>query len=163
MAFRATPGSGRRGDRRVLGIWRPAEWKLLRRIHDRLSNTGGCETVRYEPSRRDANEVVAEVDPVVFLEREYPSREARLRVEFDLSGDRPHYWIQWWEPEAGRGVGWHADDTEPEHGPVHLQVEHPDGRTERLAADHVADEHPYRTFERRLAELPGTLAGLPWE
>lgn len=146
----------------VFGVWRPVEPKLLRRVHDRLADTGGCTAVRYEPSRRDPNEVVAEVDPVVFLEREYTPPEALLRVEFDLGGDRPHYWIQWWEPDPGRGVGWHADATEPEHGPVHLQVEYPDGTVERRAADHVADEHPYRTFERRLGGLPGTLADLGW-
>ncbi len=147
----------------MFGVWRPIEPKLLRRVHDRLARTGGCETVRYEPSRRDANEVVAEIDPVVFLEREYSSSEARLRVEFDLSGDRPHSWIQWWEPDAGRGVGWHADETEPEFGPVHLQVESPDGRTDRQAADHVDDEHPYRTFERQFGAIPEELVRLGWD
>ena len=147
----------------MFGVWRPVEPKLLRRVHGRLSKTGGRIAVRYEPSRRDANEVVGEVDPVVFLEREYSSSEARLRVEFDLAGDRTHSWIQWWEPKAGRGVGWHADETEPEHGPVHLQVEHPDGTTERRSADHVEDEHPYRSFERRLTAIPGTIADIGWE
>lgn len=119
-------------------------------------------TVRYEPSRRDANEVVAEIDPVVFLEREYSSPEARLRVEFDLSANRPHYWIQWWEPAVGRGFGWHADETEPEYGPVHLQIEYPDGRTERRAAEHVDDEHPYRSFERRFTRIPQQPTRLGW-
>lgn len=147
----------------VFGIWRPVEPKLLKRVHDRLTRTGGCETVRYDPSRRDANEVVADIDPVTFLERPYSTTEARLRVEFDLRGDWPHSWIQWWEPAAGRGIGWHADDTEPEYGPVHLQIEHPDGTTERQRADHVEDEHPYRTFERRLTSIPEELSGLGWD
>lgn len=147
----------------VFGVWRPTEPKLLRRVHDRLSRTGGCVAVRYDPSRRDANEVVAEIDPVALLERDYSASSAHFRVEFDLTGNRPHYWIQWWEPDAGRGVGWHADETEAEYGPVHLQVEYPDGTTERRTADHVEDEHPYRTFERRLTGIPGTLAGLGWE
>lgn len=89
----------------MFGVWRPGELKLLRRVHDRLSRTGGCELVWYEPSRRDANEVVAEIDPVAFLEREYSSTKARLRIEFDLSGERPQYWIQWLEPDVGRGFG----------------------------------------------------------
>lgn len=147
----------------VFGVWRPIEPKLLRRVHDRLSKTGGCVTIWYEPSRRDANEVVAEIDPTTFLGRDYSSADARLRVEFDLTGDRPHYWIQWWEPDPGRGIGWHADETEPEHGPVHLQIEHLDGITERQAADHVDDEHPYRTFERRLTSIPETLEQFGWE
>jgi hypothetical protein len=147
----------------VFGVWRPVEPKLLRRVHDRLTRTGGCETVRYEPSRRDANEVVAEIDPVAFLERAYSSESARLRVEFDLEGERPHYWIQWWEPAAGRGVGWHADETEPEYGPVHLQIEDADGTADRRPADHVDDEHPYRTFERRLTGIPEQLSELGWD
>lgn len=148
----------------VFGVWHPIRPTLLRRVHDRLSHTGGCETVRYEPSRRDANEVVAEIDPVVFLEREYSSSKARLRVEFDLTGDRPQYWIQWWEPAVGRGIGWHADETEPEYGPVHLQIESPEGRTTRQPASFVEDEHPYRTFERRLTSIPPTtIDELGWE
>lgn len=147
----------------VFGVRRPVEPKLLRRVHGRLARTGGCEAVRYEPSRRDANEVVADVDPVAFLERSYSTTKARLRVEFDLRGDRPHSWIQWWEPESDRGVGWHADDTEPEHGPVHLQTEYPDGTTERKPAEHVDDEHPYRTFERRLTSILEELSALGWD
>lgn len=146
----------------VFGIWRPVEPKLLRRVYGRLARTGGCEAVRYEPSRQDANEVVADVDPVAFLERSYSTTKARLRVEFDLRGDRPHSWIQWWEPESDRGVGWHADDTEPEYGPVHLQIEYPDGTTDRQSTEHVEDEHPYRTFERRLTGIPAELSALGW-
>lgn len=147
----------------VFGVWRPVEPKLLRRVHDRLSRTGGCETVWYEPSRRDANEVVATIDPVAFLQREYSATKARLRVEFDLAGERPRYWIQWWEPDVGRGFGWHADETEPEYGPVHLQIEYPDGTTDRQSAVHVEDEHPYRTFERRFSSIPSQLAEIAWE
>jgi hypothetical protein len=147
----------------VFGVWRPVEPKLLRRVHDRLSRTGGCDTVWYEPSRRDANEVVAEMNPTAFLEREYSALSARLRVEFDIGGERPHYWIQWWEPETARGLGWHADETEPEYGPVHLQLQYADGTTERRAAEHVADEHPYRTFERRLTSIPDRVAQLGWD
>jgi hypothetical protein len=123
----------------------------------------GCVTVRYDPSRRDPNEVVAEIDPTAVLGRPYSSPEARLRVEFDTTGDRPRSRFQWWEPDVGRGVGWHADETEPEYGPVHLRIEHPDGTTPRQSADHAGDEHPYRTFERRLTGIPGVLSRLEWE
>lgn len=147
----------------VFGVWRPIQPKLLRRVHDRLSRTGGCDSVWYEPSRRDANEVVAELSSPAFLEREYSPDVARLRVEFDLKGERRHYWIQWWEPRIGRGFGWHADETEPEYGPVHLQVEHTDGTITRRSADYVEDEHPYRTFERRLTSIPHVLSEIDWE
>lgn len=147
----------------MFGVWRPAKPKLLRRVHHRLSSTGGCRDVWYEPSRRDANEVVARIAPVAFLGREYSASEARLRVEFDLTGDRPHYWIQWWEPDVGRGIGWHADDTEPEYGPVHFQIETADGSTDRRSATHIEDEHPYRTFERYLIQIEDTLSQLGWD
>jgi len=147
----------------VFGVWNPTEPKLLRRVHDRLSDTAGCTVVRYVPSRLDANEVLAEVDPEVFLERSYSAAKARVRIEFDLSGDRPHYWIQWWEPETGRGFGWHADDTEPEHGPAHFQVEHGDGPTERRPVSYPADDHPYRVFERCLSHIDDELRTLHWQ
>ena len=147
----------------LFGVWRPIEPKLLRRVHDRLLQTAGCTTIRYEPSRRDANEVVAEVDPIVFLEREYSASNARLRIEFNLGGERPHYWIQWWEPKHGRGFGWHADETEPGYGPVHFQVAYADGTTDRESADFVEDEHPYRTFERRLTSISEKLSQLGWD
>jgi len=147
----------------LFGVWRPIEPKIYRRVHARLSRTGGCDPVWYEPSQRNINEVVAEVDPVRFLGREYAVSDARLRVEFDLGGERPHYWIQWWEPAPGRGMGWHADETEPAYGPVHRQVEHPDGTVDRQATTHVDDEHPYRSFERWLTAIPETLAELGWK
>ena len=146
----------------LFGVWHPIEPNLLRRIHNRFSRTGGCDPVWYEPSRRDANEVVAEIDPVLFLEHDYSVSSARLRIEFDLAEERPHSWIQWWEPDSGRGFGWHADETEPEHGPVQFQVEYADGTTDREPADFVEDEHPYRTFERRLTSIPAELSQLGW-
>jgi hypothetical protein len=146
----------------VFGIWRASRRKLLRRVHDRLAATGGCQDVWYEPSRRAPQEVVAKVDPSAFLGREYTASEARLRVEFDPGGERHHYWIQWWEPVTGRGAGWHCDATEPEYGPVHRQIERPDGTTIRESAECVEDEHPYRSFERWLDQLPSTLEDLGW-
>ncbi|WP_276258046.1 hypothetical protein [Haloglomus litoreum] len=144
----------------IFGVWNPTEPKLLRRVHDRLSDTAGCTSVRYVPSRLDANEVVAEIDPSVFLGRSYPAPEARLRVEFDLSGDRPHYWIQWWEPTTGRSIGRHADDTEPEFGPAHFQVEYGDGTTDRRVVSYPADDHPYRVFEYCLSSIDDELRAL---
>ncbi|MFB6253542.1 MAG: hypothetical protein ABEI06_02920 [Halobacteriaceae archaeon] len=124
--------------------------------------TGGCETVRYRPSRNDPNEVVAEISPSIFLDREYSASIARLRVEFDFSVDRYHYWIQWWEPNTNRGFGWHADDTEPEYGPVHLQIEYPDGSTERRTAKYIENGHPYRSFEYHFADIPKKIAEFDW-
>lgn len=91
------------------------------------------------------------------LEQAYSTTEARLRVEFDIGGERHQYWIQYRAPDTDRGIGWHRDGTEPKYGPVHRQVEFPDGTTTREAADRVTDEHPYRSFERRLAGLPDAL------
>ena len=145
------------------GVWYPRKRKLLRRVRDRLTRTAGCEAVRYEPSRIDANEVVAEINPDLFLSREYSADTARLRVEFYLQGDQPQYWIHWWEPEIGRSFGWHQDETEPTYGPVHLQIEHEDGTTERRNASHVSDEHPYRTFERRLSQIGRVIGDIGWE
>jgi hypothetical protein len=146
----------------VFGVWNPTEPKLLRRVHDRLGDTAGCTDVRYVPSRLDANEVVAEIDPEVFLGRSYSAAEANLRVEFDLTAARPHYWVQWWEPGTGRGIGWHADDTEPAYGPAHFQVEHTDGSTERRAVSYPTGDHPYRAFERCLSSISDEIRAQDW-
>ena len=66
----------------VYGVWSPTRRKLLGRVHERLSQTPGCENVRYEPSRIDATEAVADIAPGVFLERAYATDTAQLRVEF---------------------------------------------------------------------------------
>lgn len=147
----------------IFGVWTPVKPTLLRNVHDRLSKLGGCSNVRYAPSKIDANEVVADVDPVVFLEREYSTSTAHLRVEFNVRGERTNYWIQWWEPDAGRSIGWHCDDTEPEYGPVHFQVEYPNGAVDRERTEFVEDEHPYRTFERILPQISERLSDLEWE
>lgn len=147
----------------IFGVWSPAKRKLLRRVRDRLTRTAGCENVRYEPSRIDANEVVAEINPELFLSRAYSTDTARLRVEFYLQSNESQYWVQWWEPETERSVGWHQDETEPAYGPVHLQIEREDGTTERRKASHVPDEHPYRTFERRLTQIGDVIEDLGWE
>ena len=147
----------------IFGVWRPTEPKLLRRVHDRLSDTAGCTTVRYVPSRLDANGVLAEIAPAVFLERPYEVSTANLRVEFDLSGERPYYWIQWWEPDRGRGVGWHADETEPEYGPAHFQIDHGDGSADRRAVGYPTQNHPYRVFERCLSSIDEELRTLGCE
>lgn len=144
-------------------MWSPTRRKLLRRVHDRLTRAAGCQNVRYEPSRIDANEVVTDIDPEVFLEREYSTNTAQLRVEFVLQGSQPQYWIQWWEPGTGRSVGWHQDETEPTYGRVHSEIQEDDGVTERREVVHVQDEHPYRTFERGLAQISDVIKDLGWE
>jgi hypothetical protein len=84
-------------------------------------------------------------------------------VEFDLRENRTHYWVQWWEPEIERSLGWHADETEPEYGPVHIQIEFADGTVNRERASVIRDEHPYRSFERRLSQIPEQISTLGWE
>lgn len=64
------------------------------------------------------------------------------------------------ELDAPRGFGWHADETEPEYGPVHLQIEHPDGMIDRQSAIYIEDEHPYRTVERHPTSIPAQRSGL---
>ena len=142
---------------------RPIESELFRRVSGRFSRAEGCLAVWYEPSQRDTTEVVAAVYPAAFLGQAYSSLAAYIHVTFDLATECPYYRIRWWEPEIGRGIGWHADETESEYGPAHLQIEYADGTTERRSADHVEDEHPYRSFERRFTAIPGMLAELGWE
>lgn len=144
----------------IFGAWTSNRRKLYRRIHDRLTKTGGCSNVRYKPNRRRRREIVADVDPTAFLGRKYSTETAQLRIEFTLGRSKPQYIIHWWESDTERSIGWHQDQTEPEYGPVHFQVEHPDGTTDRKRATYIADEHPYQTFERRLTQIDDKLGNL---
>lgn len=146
----------------LFGAWPSNRRRLYNRIHRRLSKTGGCRNIRYEPNALRAREVVADVDPTMFLGREYATEVAHLRVEFALGYSPVWYRINWWEPAERRGFGWHQDQTEPTYGPVHFQVEREDGTTTRQRSEFVVDEHPYHTFERRLSQIETKLTCLGW-
>jgi hypothetical protein len=122
-----------------------------------------------EFSRADARSpgkyrVFAETNPRLFLDNQsYPSAVARIEVGFDRVGDsgRDHYWINWVEPERSMLVGWHQDDTHPEYGEVHLQVN--DGATtvEHQPADFI-DSHPLDVLSQRLSQLSEPVEAVRW-
>lgn len=137
----------------------PTKGRLYRRIHGRLSDHPAFDNVRYSPSKIRPRTVLAEADPQLFVAPSYPVRQARFELEFLLQEPRPHYWIQWIEPDRGFACGWHQDQTHPEFGPCHVQVDYPDGSTERDRAT-VLDAHPIQVFETRLTELPELLSSI---
>ncbi|MFD1567001.1 hypothetical protein [Halolamina litorea] len=72
-----------------------------------------------------------------------------------------HYWINWVEPERSLLVGWHQDDTHPEFGEVHLQVNDGDTTVEHSAAEFI-DSHPMDVLSQRLHKLADVVTSVQW-
>jgi len=126
--------------------------KLYRRIHDRLATTAVFSNVRYDPSRTRPRRVITDVDPGAFIDPSYPASEARLEIEFLFRSEWDYYWIQWIEPDRDVSYGWHQDDTHPDLGRCHFEIERADGATERRSAEYL-DDHPLEVVEKRLEAL----------
>jgi len=129
-----------------------------------LSNQGGCRDVRYAPSSIRRHEVCATIDPEVLLGKPYPSETAELRVEFDFPDDavHDHYEIQWIDGERNYSFGWHQDETHPDLGKCHFQLDYRDETVARKPAV-VHDSHPVNVLEQRLSLVPSILELVTWE
>ncbi|KPN28983.1 hypothetical protein SY89_03217 [Halolamina pelagica] len=73
-----------------------------------------------------------------------------------------HYWINWVEPERSMLVGWHQDDTHPEFGEIHLQVNAGDTTIEHGPAAFI-DSHPLDVLSKRLTQLPEVVTAVRWK
>ncbi len=141
---------------------------LLTRVHNWLQTQadedGPVEAVWYRPSKLNKSEVRATVQPEVFLQTTYPVAEAELQVSFDFPQGREHdyYQIQWVESDRDLMIGWHQDETHPDLGECHLQVDYRGETVQREAATFI-DEHPLNVFDQRLDHLVVALDALRWE
>jgi hypothetical protein len=141
--------------------------RLLTRIHNWLQtqtgDDGPVEDVWYHPSKLNKSEVRATVDPAVFLQTTYPADEAQLQVSFDFPQDREsdYYRIQWVESERELMVGWHQDETHPDLGNCHFQIDHQGETIQQVGATFV-DAHPLNVFDQRIDHLVVALDGLTW-
>lgn len=93
---------------------------LFRDKHDRLTRQAGCENIRYRPSRRRPQYVVADIDPAVFLGDSYDTETVRLEIRFWYPANVEHayYRINWIEPDRSMMFGFHQDASHPELGLV---------------------------------------------
>lgn len=142
---------------------------LYRRIHDSLASRADkpdspVESVRYHPSHANMEEVHARIDAPSFVGGLYPVDSAEIHVYFDFpSGDSPdRYRIQWVEPERGLMVGWHQDETHPELGECHLQIDYKGETVHRSEAEYI-DAHPLNVFDERINSLPKVLNRISWD
>lgn len=145
----------------------------LRRLHkerivSRFESDGLFEHVEFSRAGvRSPGQyrVVAETDPHLFLDSpDYPTQDARIEVGFDGIGDlgSDRYWINWVETERSLLVGWHQDETHPEFGDVHLQVNDADTTVEHVTAEFI-DSHPLDVLSQRLSQLPSVVEAVHWE
>jgi len=138
-----------------------------REIHDFLASRvdkpeSPILRVNYYPSMSDREEVRAEVDAPMFAgEESYNTERAELQVGFEMnpSLDFDHYRIGWVEPERELMVGWHQDETHPELGKCHFQMEYEGDPLQRTEAEYRED-HPLNILGKRLDALPEILRSL---
>ncbi|AFO57773.1 MULTISPECIES: hypothetical protein [Natrinema] len=129
-----------------------------------LCNQGGCRDVRYAPSSIRRYEVCATIDPEILLGEPSHSETAELRVEFEFPDDTEHdyYEIQWIDGERNYSFGWHQDETHPDLGKCHFQLDHRDETVARKPAV-FHDSHPVTVLEQRLSLVPSILELVAWE
>lgn len=142
---------------------------LLTRLHKRLDTRTGradspIEHVRYHTSAGTKRGVRAAVNPEAFLGSAHPADDVELQVSFDFPAERDQdcYRIQWVEADRDLMLGWHQDETHPDLGPCHFQIDHAGETVQRTEAD-LLDSHPLNVFDRRTDQLVTVLDALEWE
>lgn len=136
---------------------------LHRDIHDWLGKQAGCETVRYNPSRRRPRYVLADVDTATFLGTSYAVNDARLEIRFwyPENGEHEYYRINWAEPTRELMIGFHQDNDHPDLGPCHIQLDF-EGKTITRHKATFLDDHPLAVLNQRLQEFPAVLDAVIW-
>ena len=137
--------------------------KLYEAIRGRLGKEPGCSEIRVRPSRARPRSVEAQVRPEAFLRREYAADDATLTVRFAYprAADYEYYVVEWSEADREVGFGWHRDESHPDLGECHFQIDHAGRTVERQSARFV-DEHPLEVLETRLAQLRAILPQIRW-
>jgi hypothetical protein len=142
---------------------------LLTRIRNRFQTqipdeNSPVEQVWYRTSTGNKVGVRATMDPDAFLRAAHPADEAELQISFDFPQTHSYdfYVIQWVEPDRDLMVGWHQDETHPDLGECHVQIDHR-GETVQRASAEFLDVHPLNVLDRRLDDLVAVLDALTWE
>jgi len=142
---------------------------LLSRLHKRLqtqvpADDAPIQRVWYHTSAGNKVGVRATIDAPMFLGRSHAVDDAKLQVSFDFPPDREHdyYRVQWVESERELMIGWHQDQTHPELGECHFQIDYR-GETVRRTAAEFLDVHPLNVFDRRTTQLVDVLDSLSWD
>jgi hypothetical protein len=141
---------------------------LLTRLHTQLqtqvpADDTPVDQVWYHTSAGNKVGVRATIRPSKFLDAPYPVDEATLHVSFDVppTAEYDYYRIQWIEPEREFMVGWHQDETHPDLGPCHMQLDYR-GETVQRAEVEFIDRHPRNVFDRRIDDFVAVLDAISW-
>lgn len=137
---------------------------LLQDVHDRLTHQGGCENVRYRPSRRRPRYVIADIDPVPFVGQSAEAESARVELRFwyPAGVENEYYRIDCVDPTRNLVLGFHQDADHHHLGPCHIQLNYTDTPVDRHEAAFL-DAHPLSVLEERLQQLPTAVAAIRWE
>lgn len=132
-------------------------------IRQRLAKEPGCDDVRVRPSRARPRTIEAVVGPDAFLGEVHPVDRATLAISFSYprTVDHEYYVVEWSESERDLGGGWHQDETHPDLGACHLQLDYAGETVERSPVTFL-DDHPLEVLETRLVQLRTLLPSIEW-
>lgn len=139
--------------------------RIYNRFQTQVSADGSpIEEVRYHMSAGNKTGVRATVETATFLGTAHPVDTAELQISFDFPSTHEHdfYQIQWIESERELMVGWHQDETHPELGQCHFQIDHQGQTVHRSQADFL-DVHPLNVLDQRIDDLVDILNALTWK
>lgn len=141
---------------------------LLSRFHNILQTQAAAEEtlveqVWYHTSAGNKVGVRARLNAPAFLGTTYSIAEAELHVSFDFPANHAYdfYKIQWVEPERELMLGWHQDETHPDLGQCHLQLDY-NGETVQRESAAFLDRHPLNVFDKRIDHLVDLVGSMTW-
>lgn len=141
---------------------------LLTRIYNRFqtqvsADGSPIEQVWYHTSAGNKTGVRATVATATFLGTSHPVDTAELQISFDFPSNHGHdfYQIQWVESKREFMLGWHQDETHPELGKCHFQIDH-QGKTIQRSQAEFLDIHPLNVLDQRIDDLVDSLDAITW-
>lgn len=132
-------------------------------LHDWLATQGGISEVQFVPSSIRRHEIHARLEPhILFGDVALPETlDFRVTFEFPEGAAYDFYELQVIDSDRSFSIGWHQDETHPDLGKCHFQLDHRgETVTRRRAVFH--DAHPLGVLETRLGQLPAVLDCIDW-
>lgn len=136
-------------------------YEVHKRLADRLRRRPAVTHVNAKPSPMRPVRLVATVATERLFEQSRPATEATIEIEWRPRAEQDVFRVQYNEPGTPWSCGWHQDDSHPDLGPSHFQVDHEEWATSHREPATFTDPNPMAILETCLAELQTRVPQLP--
>lgn len=132
-------------------------------LHDWLAKQGGVSEVQFVPSSIRRHEIHARLEPHILFEDAGLPKTLDFRVSFEFPESAAHdfYGIQIIDSDRSCSIGWHQDETHPDLGECHFQLDYR-GETVTRRRSVFHDAHPLGIIETRLEQFPSVFDCIDW-